>query len=214
MNSRMGILVSSFDYSPVAEDEFHDWYDTEHIPERSRIPGFLCCRRWLSVEDAKVSMTTYDLASIDVLRSAQYLAIGYENNSPWTRRVGWRCIKRLRFEGEQVWPGTGMPAQNAGGLLVWASNVDPAHATDSSRWYEEILLPGLARVPGVLCARRFRATNSTHGQVVIFHLDDVAVVRESAWQQATTTLRVARMQEHERDRISTLCRAYRRETDA
>lgn len=211
MSSRMGILVSSFDFSPVAEDEFHDWYDTEHIPERSRIPGFLCCRRWLSVEDAKVSMTTYDLASIDVLRSAEYLAIGYENNSPWTRRVGWRCIKRLRFEGEQVWPGDGMPPEHAGGLLVWASNIEPAHADASGRWYEEVFLPELARVPGVLRVRRFRATNSTHGQVVILHLDDVEVVRQPAWQQATTTAQALQMLAQERDRLSTLCRAYRRE---
>ena len=90
----MGILISSFDYSPVAEDEFHDWYDTEHIPERARIPGFLDCRRWLGVGLPKVSVTTYELASVDVLRSEGYLAVGYENNSPWTRRVGWRCIKR------------------------------------------------------------------------------------------------------------------------
>ena len=49
MPQPMGILISSFDYSPVAEDEFHDWYDTEHIPERERIPGFLDCSRWLAV---------------------------------------------------------------------------------------------------------------------------------------------------------------------
>lgn len=213
MSSRMGILVSSFDFSPVAEDEFHDWYDTEHIPERSRIPGFLCCRRWLSVEDAKVSMTTYDLASIDVLRSAGYLAIGYENNSPWTRRVGWRCIKRLRFEGEQIWPGDGMPPQSADGLLVWASNVDPAHADASSRWYDGTFLPELARLPGVLCARRFRATSSTHGQIVIFYLADVGVVRQAAWRQATTTAPVSHMLTQEQDRLSTLCRAYRRAAD-
>ena len=87
----MGLLLSCFDYSPVAEDEFHDWYDIEHIPERERVPGFLACQRWIAVDRPKSSIATYDLAAIDVLRSPGYLAIGYDNNSPWTRRVGWRC---------------------------------------------------------------------------------------------------------------------------
>jgi len=214
MTSRMGILVSSFDYSPVAEDEFHDWYDMEHIPERRRIPGFLCCRRWLGVDEPKISMTTYDLASIEVLRSPGYLAIGYENNSPWTRRVGWRCIKRLRFEGEQVCPGSRLPPEEACGLLVWASNIDPARAEASFRWYDETFLPTLLQVPGVLCARRFRATNSTHGQVVIFHLADTSVVRDPAWQRVAAGPQAVAMMAHEQDRLSTLCRSYRREEPA
>ena len=33
-----GLLFASFDYSGAHEDEFHDWYDLEHIPERLRVP--------------------------------------------------------------------------------------------------------------------------------------------------------------------------------
>ena len=36
-----GILIAAIDFSGMAEDEFHDWYDTEHLPERQRVPGFL-----------------------------------------------------------------------------------------------------------------------------------------------------------------------------
>ena len=41
-----GILVAAMNFSDVAEDEFHDWYDTEHVPERLRVPGFLNAERW------------------------------------------------------------------------------------------------------------------------------------------------------------------------
>ena len=34
-----GILIAAMDFSDVAEDEFHDWYDTEHVPERLRGAG-------------------------------------------------------------------------------------------------------------------------------------------------------------------------------
>jgi len=43
----MGLLVAGFDYSPVAADEFNDWYDTEHVPERERVPGFMRIERWV-----------------------------------------------------------------------------------------------------------------------------------------------------------------------
>ena len=29
-----GILIAAMDFSNVVEDEFNDWYDTEHVPER------------------------------------------------------------------------------------------------------------------------------------------------------------------------------------
>ena len=35
-----GILIAAMDFSAAPEDEFHDWYDLEHVPERLRVPGF------------------------------------------------------------------------------------------------------------------------------------------------------------------------------
>ena len=64
MRTRLGLLLSCFDYSPVAEDEFHDWYDTEHIPERERVPGFLQCQRWLAIDRPNASVATYELAGV------------------------------------------------------------------------------------------------------------------------------------------------------
>ena len=56
-----GLLIAAMDFSNVAEDEFNDWYDTEHIPERQRVPGFLVCQRWIGAENPKQSVATYDL---------------------------------------------------------------------------------------------------------------------------------------------------------
>jgi hypothetical protein len=35
-----GILIAAMDFTNVAEDEFNDWYDTEHIPSASAYPAF------------------------------------------------------------------------------------------------------------------------------------------------------------------------------
>ncbi|HEV8533803.1 MAG TPA: hypothetical protein VGT00_20460, partial [Methylomirabilota bacterium] len=71
-----GTLIAAMNMGQAAEDEFHDWYDTEHLPERQRVPGFLACHRWIWVQDRKVSVATYDLDTVAVLKSPAYLAIG------------------------------------------------------------------------------------------------------------------------------------------
>ena len=42
-----GILIAAMNIGNAAADEFHDWYDTEHLPERLRVPGFQLCQRWI-----------------------------------------------------------------------------------------------------------------------------------------------------------------------
>ena len=37
-----GILIASMNMANAAEDEFHDWYDTEHMPERVALPRLSC----------------------------------------------------------------------------------------------------------------------------------------------------------------------------
>ncbi len=121
-----GLLFASFDFSTAHADEFHDWYDLEHIPERLRVPGFINAERWISDENPNVAVATYDLDSPAVLQSAPYQAIGYENASVWTRRVTAMAKRILRFTGEQLVPGDLAAPDGAGGLLVASMNVDPA----------------------------------------------------------------------------------------
>jgi len=110
-----GVLIAAMDFSKVAEDEFNDWYDTEHIPERQRVPGFLTCQRWIGAENPKHSVATYDLESVSVLQGSGYRAIGGENLSPWSKRVTARTQRLLRFEGDQILPGDRPAPEGAGG---------------------------------------------------------------------------------------------------
>ena len=74
-----GLLIASFDFSGVPEDEFHDWYDFEHIPERQNVTGFDLCERWIGVDNNRYSIATYDLDSVKVLQGSQYKNIAYQN---------------------------------------------------------------------------------------------------------------------------------------
>src|SRR3954454_6297344 len=192
-----GILIAAMNIGNAAEDEFHDWYDTEHLPERQRVPGFLLCQRWIGAADPKISVATYDLDNVSVLQSPSYQAIGGENLSPWSKRVTSRVERLMRFEGDQVLPGDGLPPDNAGGLLLNSMNVDPEAEAEFNEWYNTEHIPALAAVPGVLFARRFRATVSlqptglTAGAnrryVALYHLVSPDVQATPAWKNAADT---------------------------
>ncbi|MGH7061185.1 MAG: hypothetical protein ACREFH_12415, partial [Stellaceae bacterium] len=166
-----GILIAAMDFTNIAEDEFHDWYDLEHIPERQRVPGFGSCERWIGTQNPKISMATYELDAVGVLDSPAYRAIGGDNLSPWSKRVTGRVRMLLRCEGEQILPGALDAPENAGGLLLNAMSVAPEHEAEFNEWYDTEHVPALAAVPGTLCARRYRAHNPG-GQryVALYHL--------------------------------------------
>lgn len=77
-----GILIAAMDFSAAPEDEFHDWYDLEHVPERLGVPGFINADRWIGIENPKISIATYDLDNVGVLHSPAYLAVGGDTDPP------------------------------------------------------------------------------------------------------------------------------------
>src|SRR5689334_16433970 len=181
-----GILIAAMNIGSAAEDEFHDWYDTEHLPERTRVPGFLVCQRWIGADDRKVSVATYDLDTVRVLQGLEYRAIGGENLSPWSKRVTARCERLLRFEGDQILPGGQSAPNEAGGLLLVGMTPAAAAETEFNAWYDTEHVPALARVPGVLSARRFRAANSSGPRyVALYHLASPEVVAGPEWKRAS-----------------------------
>jgi hypothetical protein len=206
-----GILIAAMDFSNVAADEFNDWYDTEHIPERQRVPGFLTLQRWIGAENPKQSVATYDLDGLAVLQSVEYRAIGGENLSPWSKRITASVERLLRYEGEQILPGDTTAPANAGGLLLVGMTPGPAVEAAFNAWYDTEHVPALARVPGVLCARRYRTSAADTKYVALYHLASPGVVDTPEWKQASAS---TPMPQHVRGQITNrlrfVCRDYAR----
>jgi hypothetical protein len=212
MRKPLGLLIASFNTRNCAADEFDDWYDTEHLPDRMRVPGFLTLERWTGVDDPNVALAIYDLQSVEVLESSQYLAIGPNNLSPWSRRLLPKCERILRFVGEQIAPGNVIAPQGAGGLLFMGFNLIDGAADDYAEWMDREHLPRLARVPGVLCARRFIATDSTHRYIAVYHLENPEVCSSAAWLAARETPWTHSIRPRTSERLRIVCRAYQRAT--
>ena len=205
-----GTLMAAMNIGQAAEDEFHDWYDTEHVPERQRVPGFLACQRWIGAQDRKVSVATYDLETVAVLKSPAYLAIGGENLSPWSKRVTGKVERLMRFEGDQILPGDQLPPEKAGGLLLNAMNIAPEFEAEFNEWYDKEHIPALSAVPGVLCARRFRGTSGNRKYVALYHLDSPEVPDSAEWKKARESDWTSRLQPQFRDHLRLVLRRYAR----
>lgn len=207
-----GTLIAAMDFSTVDEGEFNDWYDSEHLPERQRVPGFLTGRRWIGTDNPKVSLVPYDLESVSVLDGPGYRAIGGANLSPWSMRITVKVGRILRFEGEQMGPGNTLAPDGAGGLLL--VGMTPSAATDAAfnAWYDDEHVPALAAVPGVLSARRFRSRETGGTKyVALYHLRAPGVVDSAEWKHASAS---TPMPQHVRetitDRVRLVCRTYER----
>jgi hypothetical protein len=203
-----GILLVAFDYTKAQADEFNDWYDLEHIPERQRVPGFGTCERWASVANPKHVVASYELDGLGVLQSPAYKAIAHENLSVWSKRIGKIARRLLRHDGEQTLPGDLVAPAGAGGLLVNAMNVDPAHEHEFNEWYDTEHIPALSAVPGTICARRYKDLTGTHRYLALYHLESAEVPLTEAWKQGAGTPWSARMRPHFRDHLRILTKRY------
>jgi hypothetical protein len=206
----MGLLMTSFNYAAASEEEFNDWYDLEHIPQRLAIPGFINAERWLGADDPKISVTTYDMKGLDVLKSPPYLAVAGDNLSPWSKRMIGKCERIARIDAEQLPPGREVGPQDAGGMLVIAMNVLPEAEAEFNAWNDEEHIPNLRTVPGVLRARRFKSDAGSRRYIAVYHLSDPEVQASDAWAKAITTPWQQKMKPLTPDRLRLVLRRYQR----
>ncbi len=209
MEQPKAALISIQDHRAVARDELDDWYDTEHIPQRLAIPGFLRAERWSSDDGAPVSLALYDLADIGVLTSDGYKAVTGEHLSPWSKRILGKCV-RTRWDAELTMHLTKPGDQVAQGLLLVAMNVEDAIADDFDAWYRQEHLPSLFALPGVIDARRYRAVVGKQKHLAVYHLEHPDVQASAAWKRAIDTPWASRVRPRTMDRARYVFRRYER----
>jgi len=118
MSARKGFLMVSMEPPPQYDEEFNDWYDMEHIPERSRIPGFETARRFVCVSGWPKYLSFYDLAEIGVLESEPYKKASWGGFSAWTKRMLPKVRGQYRASGDQIYPGNALTGNLARLTLI------------------------------------------------------------------------------------------------
>lgn len=125
-----GLLLATMEPPPALEEEFQDWYDTEHFPERANAEGFLTAARFICLDGWPRYLALYDLADVEVLRGPAYQAIAGNRYSAWTRRIVSRVWGQYRAEGVQIYPGGALLGGKgvAARVVVWRFRQPPPSA--------------------------------------------------------------------------------------
>ncbi|MGE0226648.1 MAG: hypothetical protein AB7F35_22055 [Acetobacteraceae bacterium] len=103
-----GLLLAMMEPPASLEEEFQDWYDTEHFPERRDCEGFVTAGRYSCIDGWPRYLALYDLADTEVLRGPGYARIAGARYSPWTHRIMSRVWGQYRADGRQVHPGNAL----------------------------------------------------------------------------------------------------------
>jgi hypothetical protein len=84
------------------EEEFNDWYDTEHFPQRRALAGFESAARWVCIDGWPRWLALYELESLDALKSTAYRDVSGAHSTPWSRRILPRTVGRTRVIAQQL----------------------------------------------------------------------------------------------------------------
>jgi hypothetical protein len=189
-----GLLLTITEPPHAMEEEFNAWYDTEHIPERNAITGFISSRRWVW-PDAKAGegkyLATYELESPAALTTPEYLSHVGEHFTPWSKRcLGSATVFRRWALGETGRSHATLAEpvpDEVGALFVSIGDIPDEHADEFNRWYDEEHVPMISKVPGVLRARRFVDPAGIPRYVALYDLAGPEVRQHPDWAPAVNT---------------------------
>ena len=189
------ILFSEMTPSPECEDQFHAWYDTEHIPIRMAAPGFIGAKRYQEIGSNKY-LAVYEMESPEALQSEAYKKIKSEPSE----RTRWMLANVSGFTrytatliGEQVNQAvTGNP-YDAPVLYPVMFSVPEEREEEFNRWYEEDHVPTLLKNERWLACRRYKIFSGepdhwTHlalhylADAEVLDCEERQVARRSPWR--------------------------------
>jgi hypothetical protein len=165
MTERAGLMMAMMQPPPTMEEEFQDWYDTEHFPERAACEGFVTAQRLLCLDGFPRYLALYDLANRAVLDGPGYGAIARGRYSLWTKRIIPRMWGHYRAEADQIYPGqarlgaNGVPTR----LALWRFSGVPETSVGA---VVDGVRASFADTPGVLQIRVFEAKAAETGDVI------------------------------------------------
>lgn len=165
-----GMLFSQMEPPAGWEDDFHDWYDTEHIPARMALDGFTAATRYRALEGEPAFLAVYEMADLGVLDTPEYRRLKDDPSERTTRMLG-NVHGFTRFTCEQTSDTGGEP----GPFLSVVAFAVPAEDEDAfDDWYETDHVPALLKADDWLRVRRYRVRSGEGGPWTHLALHDLA----------------------------------------
>jgi len=146
----------------VKEEEFHDWYDNEHVPLRmSRIPEFLTGARYQAIDGQKPSWCAiYEVSSTDLFSHEKYTSLR-SNRSPREAEVVSKLETLDRRTCEGIFDTASAPSKEAAPFLLTVG-MTPAEGkeADFQDWYAKEHIDMMKKIPGCIRIHRYQVIDS------------------------------------------------------
>src|ERR1043166_6850925 len=108
-----GLLLAMMEPPAGFEEEFQDWYDTEHVPDRMSLPEFETGGRYVCRSGFPKYVALYDLTSLAAASAnPNYSRNTGQGVSAWNHRLRTKVLGRYRFTGDQMYPGDAIMGGN------------------------------------------------------------------------------------------------------
>jgi hypothetical protein len=167
------ILFSQMEPPAELTEEFHRWYETDHIPARMALPGFLGARRYHALDGDPAYLAVYELDDLDALATEGYQQLKAAP-SALTDRMLSLVNGFTRFTCEQI-SDVGQPVY--GPYLSVVAFAVPDEFTDAfDEWYSGEHVPMLLEAADWLRVRRYRVLNGEGGPWTHLALHELASV--------------------------------------
>ncbi len=160
------------DIAADEQQDFREWHNREHLPERLALPGFNRGRRFVAIDGAPQFLFLYEVDGIEVLHSAEY-AQRYDNPTPWT------ALNTARFRNlvRGLFTLRGSAGSGNGGFLATLQATVAAGEGDLAA----AALAGIADLPGCLACH---ALAGEADAIVLIEASSLESLREACGRAA------------------------------
>jgi hypothetical protein len=152
-----GIVLVWNDIDAQGREQFYEWHDKEHIPERLAIPGFRRGRRFRKPGHSPEWLTMYEAGDLDVMVSPAYMA---RLNAPTPATT--KTLTYFRNTSRAVCEPVYSVGESSGGYVL-AIRIDrpAASSTTPEAYLRDVAFPRAMALTGVLACHLFASDQAS-----------------------------------------------------
>ncbi len=182
MGEAKGLITVRLHTAAKHEDEFNDWYDMEHVPQLTALPGFVRTRRYRCDTADIRYLAWYETTDASVEGGPYFQGI-VSNPTPWSLRIRKHYGEhRERMNFELMCEVGALPQPDAPWMYIVHTDIPDHIVEEYNAWYDSEHLPRCVGIPGVLRARRYAAVACTSGHSGPKYLTAYELTGPDVWE--------------------------------
>jgi hypothetical protein len=143
-----GLLGYWWDIPAEALEEFYEWHNREHMPERLGNAGFRRGRRYIAIAGRPQFLVLYETNSPETIAGPEYL-MRRRYRTPWSTKIAgmfqnpFRTIYRVAFS---------LGLGQGGTVMCWRYDVVEGREEEQRRFLAHRVLPAIVDKSGIAAA--------------------------------------------------------------